>query len=313
MKCSICNRNIENKGAFANHMKTCEIINRKRKEIIHLYTVDYISIKKLARKFKLGTETIRKILGNKIRTLSESMEIARKLYPESYKLTDKQRNKLRKARLRYMKENPEKTAWRKANMSYPEKRIFNKIKELKLNETHLIVREYSVFPYFIDFAFVNEKVALEIDGSQHLLEERMESDQKKDSLLSSKGWRVLRITAKEVNERLDGVIVKLLDFIKSDTKCENFGMISYSEYKATNVKKSYTKENRCLNCNKKITNRSKVCIKCDHLSQRTVTRPPYDQLLKEIQETNYSAVGRKYDVSDNAIRKWVKYYEKNNQ
>ncbi len=42
---------------------------------------------------------------------------------------------------------------------------------------------------------------------------------------------------------------------------------------------------------------------------RRVDRPSYKQLMQEIAETNYSAVGRKYGVSDNAIRKWVKTYE----
>lgn len=45
------------------------------------------------------------------------------------------------------------------------------------------------------------------------------------------------------------------------------------------------------------------------VSARRVERPPYDQLLAEIKQTNYSAVGRKYGVSDNAIRKWVRSYE----
>src|SRR5919197_291624 len=34
---------------------------------------------------------------------------------------------------------------------------------------------------------------------------------------------------------------------------------------------------------------------------------PYEQLLKEIEETSYLAVGRKYGVSDNAIRKWIRF------
>ena len=46
--------------------------------------------------------------------------------------------------------------------------------------------------------------------------------------------------------------------------------------------------------------------------RRKAIRPSYEQLLKEIKETNYSAVGRKYGVSDNAIRKWVSQYEKAN-
>ena len=43
---------------------------------------------------------------------------------------------------------------------------------------------------------------------------------------------------------------------------------------------------------------------------RRVERPPYDQLLREIAETSYVAVGRRYGVSDNAIRKWVRQYER---
>lgn len=43
---------------------------------------------------------------------------------------------------------------------------------------------------------------------------------------------------------------------------------------------------------------------------RRVERPPYGQLMAEIKETSYLAVGRKYGVSDNAIRKWVRAYER---
>ncbi len=44
--------------------------------------------------------------------------------------------------------------------------------------------------------------------------------------------------------------------------------------------------------------------------QRRVERPPYDRLSREIAETSYRAVGRRYGVSDNAIRKWVRQYER---
>jgi Zn finger protein HypA/HybF involved in hydrogenase expression len=46
-----------------------------------------------------------------------------------------------------------------------------------------------------------------------------------------------------------------------------------------------------------------------HPDRRKVERPPYEQLVAEIEALGYSAVGRKYDVSDNAIRKWVRGYE----
>lgn len=42
---------------------------------------------------------------------------------------------------------------------------------------------------------------------------------------------------------------------------------------------------------------------------RKAQRPPREQLLDEIEATSYVAVGRKYGVSDNAVRKWVRFYE----
>ena len=38
-------------------------------------------------------------------------------------------------------------------------------------------------------------------------------------------------------------------------------------------------------------------------------RPPYEQLIAEVEATSYVAVGRKYGVSDNAVRKWIRWYE----
>jgi len=38
---------------------------------------------------------------------------------------------------------------------------------------------------------------------------------------------------------------------------------------------------------------------------RRVERPPYEQLIAEVKELGFSAVGRRYGASDNAIRKWI--------
>lgn len=45
------------------------------------------------------------------------------------------------------------------------------------------------------------------------------------------------------------------------------------------------------------------------LSSRRVERPPLTQLLAELEATSFVAVGRRYGVSDNAIRKWIRAYE----
>ena len=63
----------------------------------------------------------------------------------------------------------------------------------------------------------------------------------------------------------------------------------------------------CSSCGVKLKTKCKtgLCNSCHSKSQRKVERPSKEQLLKEIQESSYLAVGRKYGVSDNAIRKWI--------
>ena len=43
---------------------------------------------------------------------------------------------------------------------------------------------------------------------------------------------------------------------------------------------------------------------------RKVDRPPYSQLLREVNAIGYSATGRRYGVTGNAIRKWLRQYER---
>jgi hypothetical protein len=49
------------------------------------------------------------------------------------------------------------------------------------------------------------------------------------------------------------------------------------------------------------------------LDARKVERPPYEQLIEEIEASSYLAVGRRYGVSDNAVRKWVRFYERQSE
>lgn len=45
-------------------------------------------------------------------------------------------------------------------------------------------------------------------------------------------------------------------------------------------------------------------------SSRKVSRPDFITLQQELENSSYCSVARKYGVSDNAIRKWVKMYNK---
>lgn len=81
---------------------------------------------------------------------------------------------------------------------------------------------------------------------------------------------------------------------------------------------------KCLNhsCSNNHSNKhycSKRCYNAHGLSEdrvlsktrsRKVQRPPYKQLREDIENSSYKAVGRKYGVSDNSVRKWLAFYEK---
>lgn len=79
---------------------------------------------------------------------------------------------------------------RKGERSYPEK-YFESVFE-KENITGW-KPDLKVGKWFIDFAFEDKKIAVEIDGRQHEDSDRKKSDEEKDKFLIQKGWKVIRI------------------------------------------------------------------------------------------------------------------------
>lgn len=80
---------------------------------------------------------------------------------------------------------------------------------------------------------------------------------------------------------------------------------------------------RCLRCDVEFQPRSSTQRYCSQEcgrrwdrrgrprpGARRVERPPYEQLLAEVAASSYVAVGRRYGVSDNAVRKWLRDYER---
>ncbi len=80
-------------------------------------------------------------------------------------------------------------------------------------------------------------------------------------------------------------------------------------------RKIILKPKRCDHCGKNVKKKfsSGLCSPCFNKSRdysdtirKVKNRPSKEQLLKEVKETNYCAVGRKYEVSDTCIRNWLK-------
>lgn len=64
----------------------------------------------------------------------------------------------------------------------------------------------------------------------------------------------------------------------------------------------------CEVCGKEVSQRGCLCVECYNKQQRIVERPDKETLLEEIATSSFEAVGRKYGVSGNAIKKWCKTY-----
>ena len=66
----------------------------------------------------------------------------------------------------------------------------------------------------------------------------------------------------------------------------------------------------CVECNSMLFNKqSKRCVACAKKNTRIVDRPAYEQLKRDLESMSYVACGRKYGVSDNSIRKWIRFYQ----
>jgi hypothetical protein len=79
----------------------------------------------------------------------------------------------------------------------------------------------------------------------------------------------------------------------------------YEEYKAIRAESKF---DVCSVCGKKKRRNVLACSpECSAIKRRKIReRPSKEQLLDELKTTSYVQVAKKYGVSDNAIRKWIK-------
>lgn len=93
---------------------------------------------------------------------------------------------------------------------------------------------------------------------------------------------------------------------------DNLEIMSNSEHTSVHHPGNKRAIKKCMYCHKEyeqIAQTQKYCSdKCAHLGNRKVNRPSKEELEQEIMAMNWLALGRKYGVSDNAVRKWAKDY-----
>ncbi len=103
-------------------------------------------------------------------------------------------------------------------MSPPEVRLWVRLRSRK--ETGFVIRrQHPVGPYVLDFYCPEVRLAIEVDGAQHTLDQALQHDRKRDAWLQSKNIETLRIPASfimiDADAEADGLIKLIRDRLKS--------------------------------------------------------------------------------------------------
>ena len=67
-------------------------------------------------------------------------------------------------------------------------------------------RQVPVGPFVADFACVELKLIVEVDGATHAEDHEINYDAQRTRFLEAQGWRVLRVMNTDIYEGLDGVL-----------------------------------------------------------------------------------------------------------
>lgn len=228
-----CGREFISNYSIGQHKRYCKKIKINWEELQKEYDSG-LSILDISKKYKIPKHHI--VDNIKSRTISEAGKLARKKYP--YKTSDRTKEKIRQGRFNYFKKIKGNTPWDRRNrreFSYLENWFKDEvILKYNLQGKYDIVYEYAEYPYFIDFAFTNIKLAVELDGKCHFKNghERLQHDINRDKILVDKGWKMYRIRYDQVSTE---TINKFLECIKNidilEPKVYGDNLYKYSEIK----------------------------------------------------------------------------------
>lgn len=128
----------------------------------------------------------------------------------------------------------------KERRSYPEK-FFIKLMEMNNLYSQFIIKEKLSFnKYFLDFAFVEMKIDVEIDGQQHYItQDAIDYDNERDNFVMDSGWKVYRINWLELKKEPKKVINNLIIWLSENSKYRKYDISKTLEELKPKQKKNY--------------------------------------------------------------------------
>ena len=98
-------------------------------------------------------------------------------------------------------------------MSSPEALLWGRLRGAKLG--FKVRRQHPIGPYVADFFIAAAGLVVEIDGDAHDYGERPTRDSARDHYMRERGYRVLRILARDVMRNLEGVLLFIVEQVTS--------------------------------------------------------------------------------------------------
>jgi very-short-patch-repair endonuclease len=169
-----------------------------------------LSERAIVKNFKVSSSTIHKARKSgrfKCRTKSDAHRLRK-----GVKHSEETKRKISKIRKDYLALNPDKVPYRlnhSSKESYPEKLVRLELENRKMQ----FKQHHPMWKYEYDFAFLEYKLDVEIDGTTHLSPKVMLIDQERDIWSKNNGWQILRFSAKEVKENVKQVVDYIEDFM----------------------------------------------------------------------------------------------------
>jgi very-short-patch-repair endonuclease len=100
--------------------------------------------------------------------------------------------------------------------SYPEKFMIEVFQNNGLYDKFTIIEKMPFSKYFLDFAFIDLKLCIEVDGSQHYRTlKAIEHDKIRDEFLIENGWLIYRINWQYFSVNTRSEIEKLIEYINA--------------------------------------------------------------------------------------------------
>ena len=104
------------------------------------------------------------------------------------------------------------------NMTPAEVKLWARLRAHRLEGVHFR-NQHAIGKYVVDFCAPRKKLIIELDGSQHMEQERY--DRERTEYLESKGYKVIRFWNNDVMNDIENVIRAILYATESERTLEN--------------------------------------------------------------------------------------------